>query len=60
MQANLLPRAFPKLSLITCYLSIKSGYFVVNTANRTSARSIARALGSFPAVPWLRRNRHAG
>ena len=52
---DLLPRAFTKLSRTACYLSLKSGFVVLDTASRKSAEEaisqLRQALGTFPAVP---------
>jgi recombination associated protein RdgC len=52
---DLLPRAFTKMSRTSCYLSLKSGWMVLDTASRKSAEEgashLREALGSFPAVP---------
>jgi len=52
---DLLPRAFTKMSRTACYLSLKSGFVVLDTASRKSAEEaisqLRQALGSFPAVP---------
>jgi len=52
---DLLPRAFTKMSRTSCYLSLKSGWMVLDTPNRKSAEEavshLREALGTFPAVP---------
>ena len=52
---DLLPRAFTKMTRTGCYLSIKSGWLVLDTASRKSAEAsltqLREAMGSFPAVP---------
>ena len=52
---DLLPRAFTKMSRTGCYLSLKSGWVVLDTSSRKSAETavtqLREALGSFPVVP---------
>ena len=52
---DLLPRAFVQMSRTSCYLSLKSGWFVLDTCSRKSSEAavtrLREALGSFPAVP---------
>src|SRR5213075_2023734 len=52
---DLLPRAFIQMSRTGCYLSLKSGWLVLDTSSRKSAEAavtgLREALGSFPAVP---------
>jgi len=52
---DLLPRAFTKMSRTSCYLSLKTGWLVLDTSSRKSAEAavtqLREALGSFPVVP---------
>ena len=52
---DLLPRAFTKMSRTACYLSLKSGWMVLDTSSRKNAEAgitlLREALGTFPAVP---------
>lgn len=52
---DLLPRAFTQVSRTRCYLSIKSGFMVIDSASRKRAEAVVtalrEALGSFPAIP---------
>ena len=52
---DLLPRAFTKMSRTACYLSLKTGWMVLDTASRKSAEAaltqLRETLGSFPALP---------
>jgi len=52
---DLLPRAFTKMSRTPCYMSLKTGWMVLDTASRTSAEAgltqLREAVGSFPALP---------
>jgi recombination associated protein RdgC len=55
VMTDLVPRAFTKMSRTGCYLSLKSGWVVLNTSGRKAAEEgvgqLRQALGTFPAVP---------
>ena len=53
---ELLPRAFTKSSLISGYIDLKRGWFVVNSSSASRAEELINLLrdsiGSFALVPW--------
>ncbi|RMA82182.1 recombination-associated protein RdgC [Umboniibacter marinipuniceus] len=53
---ELLPRAFTKSSLISGYLDLKRGWFVVNSSSAARAEELINlvrdSIGSFALVPW--------
>ena len=52
---DLLPRAFVQMSRTGCYLSLKTGWMILDTSSRKAAEAavtqLREALGSLPVVP---------